>query len=33
MENSPAWHGGIPSGAQFESALAELEDGAAKWRA
>lgn len=33
MENLPAWHGGIPNGAQFASALAELEDGAAKWKA
>lgn len=33
MENSPAWHGGIPNSMQFEAALTELEEGARKWRA
>lgn len=33
MENSPQWHGGIPSPEQFDSALAELEKGAAQWQA
>jgi len=33
MENQPAWHGGIPDSAQFESALAELEEGARLWTA
>lgn len=33
MENSPAWHGGVPNTTQFESALAELQEGARKWRA
>jgi len=33
MENSPAWHGGIPSEAQFQSALTQLEKGAAQWQA
>ncbi len=32
MENSPAWHGGVPNTAQFEAALAELEKGAAQWK-
>ncbi|MDR3753244.1 MAG: transketolase [Terracidiphilus sp.] len=32
MENAPQWHGGIPSVAQFESALAELQDGAKQWQ-
>lgn len=27
MENSPAWHGGVPDGAQFEAAMAELNQG------
>jgi transketolase len=31
MENSPAWHGGIPDNAQFEMALAELNEGARAW--
>jgi len=31
MENSPAWHGGIPDGAQFETAMAELNEGASAW--
>ncbi len=33
MENSPAWHGAPPNAQQFEAALAELEEGAEKWRA
>lgn len=33
MENSPAWHGGVPSSDQFQAALAELEEGAKQWRA
>jgi len=33
MENVPAWHGGVPTSAQFDAALAELEDGAAQWKA
>ena len=32
MENAPQWHGGIPSAEQFESALAELQDGAKQWQ-
>jgi len=31
MENSPAWHGGIPDRAQFAAASAELEQGARAW--
>jgi transketolase len=31
MENQPAWHGGIPDNAQFETALAELNEGAKAW--
>jgi transketolase len=31
MEDSPYWHGGIPTRAQFEAALAELEQGANQW--
>ena len=31
MENSPAWHGGIPDSAQFEAALAELNEGTRAW--
>jgi transketolase len=33
MENSPVWHGGVPNEAQFQSALAQLEKGAALWQA
>ena len=33
MENSPAWHGGVPNSDQFQAALAELEGGAKQWRA
>lgn len=33
MENSPQWHGGVPSDEQFKQALSELEEGAAQWRA
>jgi transketolase len=33
MEHAPRWHGGVPDDAQFASALAELEKGAAQWRA
>jgi transketolase len=33
MENSPAWHGGVPDTAQFETALAELNEGARAWTA
>jgi transketolase len=33
MENSPVWHGGVPNDAQFQSALMQLEKGAAQWRA
>lgn len=33
MENSPAWHGGVPNAEQYASALAELEGEAARWRA
>ena len=33
MEGSPKWHGGVPDDVQFASALAELEKGAAQWRA
>ena len=33
MENSPTWHGTPPNKAQFEAALAELEQGAAQWGA
>ncbi len=33
MENSPAWHGGVPTGEQFQKALAELEEGARQWSA
>jgi transketolase len=32
MENSPVWHGGVPNDAQFQSALAQLEKGAAQWQ-
>ena len=31
MEDSPYWHGSIPTGEQFEAALAELEEGAKQW--
>jgi transketolase len=31
MENSPQWHGGIPNQEQFDTALAELRDGAEQW--
>jgi transketolase len=33
MENSPLWHGGVPSDEQFEQGLSELERGAALWQA
>jgi transketolase len=33
MENSPQWHGGIPSEKQFECALAELQEGVKQWQA
>jgi transketolase len=33
MENSPAWHGGVPNSGQFQAALTELEEGAKQWRA
>jgi transketolase len=33
MENDPYWHGGIPTGDQFRSALAELRRGAEQWEA
>ena len=33
MENSPQWHGGVPNDAQFQSALMQLEKGAAQWQA
>jgi len=33
MEDSPYWHGGIPTPQQFEAALAELEQGARQWAA
>jgi transketolase len=33
MENAPQWHGGIPSGEQFRSALAELQEGVKQWQA
>jgi transketolase len=33
MERSPKWHGGVPDDAQFASSLAELQKGAAQWRA
>jgi transketolase len=33
MEGVPKWHGGVPDDMQFASALAELEQGAAQWRA
>jgi transketolase len=32
MENSPQWHGGVPNDAQFQSALMQLEKGAALWQ-
>ena len=32
MEDSPAWHGGVPDAAQFEAALAELNEGASAWK-
>lgn len=31
MENSPYWHGSIPTAEQFAAAMAELEQGAAQW--
>jgi transketolase len=31
MENSPQWHGGIPNQEQFDTALAELRNGAEQW--
>ncbi len=33
MEGASKWHGGVPDDAQFAMALAELEEGAQKWRA
>lgn len=33
MEGASKWHGAIPDDAQFAAALAELEEGAQKWRA
>lgn len=33
MENSPHWHGGVPSPEQFEKALGELREGAEQWKA
>jgi transketolase len=33
MENSPQWHGGVPNQEQFETALAELGEGAGQWQA
>ena len=33
MENSPTWHGSVPDAAQFETALAELNEGARAWMA
>ena len=33
MEDSPYWHGGIPTPQQFEAALAELEQEARQWAA
>jgi transketolase len=32
MENAPQWHGGIPNEAQFENALAELQEGVKQWQ-
>jgi transketolase len=32
MENNPYWHGSPPTDAQFEAALAELEQGVASWQ-
>lgn len=33
MENAAKWHGGIPSGPQFEQALAEIHERAQQCRA
>jgi transketolase len=33
MENSPKWHGGVPNDAEYELALAELQEGAGRWEA
>jgi transketolase len=33
MEGASKWHGGVPDDVQFRAALAELEEGAQKWRA
>lgn len=33
MENASQWHGGIPTPEQFETALAELTEGAKQWQA
>jgi transketolase len=33
MENSPKWHGGVPNQEQFDTALAELREGAEQWQA
>jgi transketolase len=33
MENDPRWHGGIPNEEEFQTALAELQKGAAQWAA
>lgn len=32
MENSPAWHGGVPNAEQYKTALAELGEEATRWR-
>ncbi|MCL4395534.1 MAG: transketolase [Chloroflexi bacterium] len=32
MENNPYWHGNPPTEPQFQAALAELREGAAKWQ-
>jgi transketolase len=32
MENSPQWHGGIPTDEQFQIALEQLQKGAAQWQ-
>jgi transketolase len=33
MENSSHWHGGIPNQEQFDTAMAELCEGADQWQA
>jgi transketolase len=33
MENASQWHGGIPTPEQFDTAMAELQEGAKLWQA